>query len=89
MQKALEETDRRRNLQIEYNKKYGITPTTIIKPIKEKIAEIKDTKYIPKKDIPKMIVELDLQMREAADNLDFEKAIMFRDKISRLKQSIK
>ena len=89
MQKALEETDRRRNLQIEYNKKYGITPTTIIKPIKEKIAEIKDTKYIPKKDIPQMIVELDLQMREAADNLDFEKAIMFRDKISRLKQSIK
>ncbi len=89
MQKALEETNRRRNLQIKYNKKHGITPTTIIKPIKEKIAEIKDTKYIPKKDIPQMIVELDIQMREAADNLDFEKAIMFRDKISRLKQTIK
>ncbi len=88
MQKALEETNRRRNLQIEYNKKHGITPTTIIKPIKEKIAEIKDTKYIPKKDIPQMIVELDIQMREAADNLDFEKAIMFRDKISRLKQTL-
>ena len=89
MQKALEETNRRRNLQIDYNKKHGITPSTIIKPIKGKIAEIKDTKYIPKKDIPQMIVELDLQMREAADNLDFEKAIMFRDKINRLKQTIK
>jgi len=88
MQKALEETDRRRNLQIEYNKKHGITPTTIIKPIKEKIAEIKDIKYIPKKDLPQMIVELDLQMKEAANNLDFEKAIMFRDKINRLKQTL-
>ena len=88
MQKALEETERRRALQIKYNKKHGIIPTTIIKPIKEKVVEIKDTKYIPKKDIPQMIVELDIQMREAADDLDFEKAIMFRDKISRLKQSL-
>lgn len=86
MKKALKETERRRNLQIEYNKSHGITPTTIIKPIKEKIVEIKDTKYIPRKDIPQMIIELDIQMRKAADDLDFEKAIMLRDKINRLKQ---
>ncbi|MGF3553674.1 MAG: excinuclease ABC subunit UvrB [Thermoplasmatota archaeon] len=88
MKKALEETDRRRNLQIEYNKIHGITPTTIIKPIKEKIVEIKDTRYIPKNDIPQMIIELELQMKKAADDLDFEKAIMLRDKISRLKKTL-
>ncbi|MDH7506643.1 MAG: UvrB/UvrC motif-containing protein, partial [Candidatus Thermoplasmatota archaeon] len=61
---------------------------TIIKPIKEKIVEIKDTRYIPKNDIPQMIIELELQMKKAADDLDFEKAIMLRDKISRLKKTL-
>ena len=87
IRKALDETDRRRNIQIEYNKKHNITPTTIVKPIKEKVVEVKDIKHIPKKDIPKMVIELELEMREAADNLDFEKAIFLRDKINRLKQN--
>ena len=88
IRKALEETDRRRNIQIEYNKKHNITPTTIVKPIKEKVVEVKDIKHIPKKEIPKMVIELELEMREAADNLDFEKAIFLRDKINRLKQNL-
>jgi len=88
MKIALDETNRRRNIQIEFNKKNKITPTTIIKPIKEKIIDVKDTKHIPKKDIPNLIVELEIQMREAADNLEFEKAIMIRDKINRLKKTI-
>ena len=88
IKKALEETNRRRNIQLEFNKKHNITPTTIVKPIKEKIVDVKDTKHIPKKDIPKMIIELELGMREAADNLDFEKAIFIRDKIKALKQTI-
>ncbi len=88
IKKALEETNRRRNIQLEYNKKHNITPTTIVKPIKEKLVEIKDTKHIPKKDIPKMIIELELNMREAADNLDFEKAIFIRDKINSLKKTL-
>ena len=88
IRKAIEETNRRRNLQLEYNKKYGIVPQTIIKPIKEKIVEVKDIKHIPKKDIPKIIVKLEFEMRDAADNLDFEKAIFLRDKINRLKQTI-
>jgi len=86
--KALEETDRRRNIQIEYNKKHNITPTTIIKPIKEKVVDVKDIKHIPKKDIPKMIIDLELEMRESADNLDFERAIFIRDRINKLKQNI-
>jgi len=49
IQNALEETNRRRNIQIEFNKKHNITPETIIKPIKEKIVDVKDIKHIPKK----------------------------------------
>lgn len=88
IKKALDETNRRRNIQIQYNKKHKITPETIIKPIKEKIVEVKDVKHIPKKDIPNVIVELELKMQEAADNLEFESAIMIRDKINRLKQEL-
>jgi excinuclease ABC subunit B len=87
MKRALEETDRRRTLQLEYNKQHGITPSTILKPIKEKITEIKDTKHIPKRDIPKMIIDLELEMKNAAENLDFEKAILIRDRINRLKKT--
>jgi excinuclease ABC subunit B len=88
IQKALAETNRRRAVQLEFNKKHGITPTTIIKPIKEKIVEITDTKHIPKKDIPAILVNLELEMRKAADDLDFEKAIALRDRINKLKQSM-
>ena len=88
IKKAVDETNRRRNIQIESNKRYGITPTTIVKPIKEKIIDIKDTKHIPKKDIPKMIVDLEIEMRNAADSLDFERAIFLRNKIGTLKQRI-
>lgn len=86
--KAIEETNRRRNLQLGYNKKYNIVPQTIIKPIKEKIVEVKDIKHIPKQDIPKMIVQLEIEMRDAADDLNFEKAIFLRDKINRLKHIV-
>jgi excinuclease ABC subunit B len=88
IQRALEETKRRRSIQIEFNKNHNIIPTTIIKPIKEKVADIKDVKYIPKSDIPKMIVELELKMRKEADDLNFEKAIYLRDRINKLKQNL-
>jgi len=88
IQKALDETTRRRNMQIDFNKKQNITPTTIIKPIKEKVADVKDIKHIPKVEIPNIIVDLELKMKKAADELDFEKAIFLRDRINKLKQSI-
>lgn len=88
IQRALEETNRRRIIQLRYNEDYGIIPTTIVKPIKEKIVEITDTKYIPKKEIPAILINLDLDMRKAADNLDFEKAIALRDRINKLKQAM-
>ena len=86
--KALVETNRRRSEQLQYNEKHGITPTTIIKPIKEKVVEIKDTKHIPKKEIPVIIVNLEAEMKKAADDLDFETAIALRDRINKLKQAI-
>jgi len=89
MKKAIQETNRRRNMQIEFNNRHGITPSTIVKPIKEKITEVKDIKHIPKQDIPKMIVDLDIEMRQAADELDFEKAIIIRNRINHLKKSLK
>jgi excinuclease ABC subunit B len=88
IQKALAETNRRRNLQLEYNKVHNIIPTTIVKPIKEKVVEITDTKHIPRKDIPAIIVNLEQEMRTAADSLDFEKAIALRDRINKLKHSM-
>ena len=86
--RAIDETNRRRNLQIEFNKKHNIKPQTIVKPIKEKIVDIKDTKHIPKKDIPNMIIELQAEMEKAADELEFEKAIIIRDRIKKLKESL-
>ena len=88
IKKALEETNRRRDIQLKFNRKHNIIPTTIVKPIKEKLVDIKDTKHIPKKDIPKIIVDLEIEMRKAADNLDFERAIFLRDKLNALKQTI-
>ncbi len=88
IKKALEETNRRRSIQLEFNKKHNIVPTTIVKPIKEKVVDVKDTKHIPKRDIPKMIIELEIEMGNAVDNLDFERAIFLRDKINALKQTI-
>jgi excinuclease ABC subunit B len=88
IQRALAETNRRRSVQVAYNKDHGIIPTTIVKPIKEKVVEITDTKHIPKKDIPAIIVNLEQEMRKAADDLDFEKAIALRDRINKLKRSM-
>lgn len=86
---AIDETKRRREIQIEYNKKNKITPKTIVKPIKEKEVEIKDIKHIPKKEIPNMLIELEADMKDAAENLDFEKAIKIRERIKKLEERIK
>ncbi|MGB9940643.1 excinuclease ABC subunit UvrB [Methanosarcina sp.] len=86
---AVNETERRRSMQIAYNKEHGIVPTTIIKPIREKVVDITDTKHIPKTDISKMIIELEAEMREAADRLDFERAIQVRELIKKLEKEIK
>ncbi len=86
---ALKETSRRRTIQIAYNEKNGITPETIIKPVKEKEVNVEDIKHIPKSDIPNVIIELEKEMQVSADNLDFETAIRLRNQIVKLKEKIR
>jgi len=89
MKKAISETNRRRKIQMDFNKKHKIKPKTIVKAIKEKTVEVIDTKHIPKGDIPNMIVEVQKEMEEAAEKLDFEKAIALRDKMKKLQERLK
>ncbi|WP_125583261.1 excinuclease ABC subunit UvrB [Levilactobacillus cerevisiae] len=102
MQAAMDETARRREVQIAYNKKHGITPTTIIKPIRDLIAVSKkndnpdekddfvasDFEDMTKEDQEKLIVRLEDEMRAAAKKLDFEQAASLRDTIMDMKTEI-
>jgi excinuclease ABC subunit B len=83
---AMEKINYRRKAQIEYNKKYNITPQTIIKGIAEKKRDIKGAMHLSKFDIEKNLIDMDAQMRKCAEELDFEKAIKLRDAIEELKQ---
>lgn len=84
MEKAIKETNRRRKIQEEYNRKHNIIPQTIKKDIREIISIKKvydETKDYSKEDINKLIDELTEEMIGAANNLEFEKAAEIRDKI--------
>ena len=91
MKEAIEETKRRRNIQEEYNKEHGITPKTIEKEIREVVSNIdlpndkKTTKKMTKKEIEKKEEEIEQAMREAAKNLDFERAMELRDILFEMK----
>jgi excinuclease ABC subunit B len=85
---ALAETERRRTMQLEYNRLHHIEPRTIVKPIPEIGVDLKDTKHIPRKNIPKMVLEAEKEMRAAADRLDFERAIYLREKVKELKKRL-
>ncbi len=99
MKEAIKEVNRRRKVQETYNKKYGITPRSIIKAVKaERLAgaklEEKEVPEIPLEKIPKeevsyLIKELNKQMELAAQNLAFEKAAKLRDQIRNLKLKMK
>ena len=89
MKRAIAETKRRRDLQVAYNTEHHIIPQTIIKPVKEKEVEIKDTKHVPRNEIPNVVIELEKQMRDAAENLDFERAIALREQIKKLNERLK
>ena len=91
MKRAIEETERRRNIQNEYNIKNGIVPKTIIKDIKNTLEitkKVDRTKDIKLKDIPEEIEKLKALMKIASNNLDFEKCIEIRDTIAKLKKKL-
>lgn len=90
MQQAIEETARRRSIQEKYNLEHGITPKTISKEIREVISNIaggdtKKSKKPTKKELAKTMEILEQEMREAAKNLDFERAMELRDILFEMK----
>ena len=89
MNEAISETRRRREIQEKYNEEHGIIPKTISKEIREVISNkdtsIKEEKKMSKKELSKTIDEIEKEMREAASNLDFERAMELRDILFELK----
>ena len=85
MRKAMDETAARRELQMRYNAEHGITPQTIIKPIKNTIEITSKQRTVELKDIGKELDRLRSLMNTASRDLDFESAIMYRDKIAELR----
>ena len=92
MKAAIDETNRRRKIQDDYNKANGITPKTIIKAVYDVIEATRPDKETSakrsKKDVAKLIVSLTKEMQKAAKMLDFELAASLRDKIKELSESI-
>jgi excinuclease ABC subunit B len=82
MQRAIEETNRRRTMQIEYNKEHNITPQSIRKAVEPRpVTE----EALPKEEVFNYIVEMEAEMHRAAKDLDFEKAVKLRDRIAKLR----
>ena len=99
MHKAITETNRRRTIQEAYNKEHGITPTTIKKAVRDLIAvskavaetEVrlqKDPESMTRKELTKLIAQVEKQMRAAAADLNFEQAAELRDKMIDLKKNL-
>jgi excinuclease ABC subunit B len=88
IKRAMEITWYRRGFQNRYNQQHNITPMTIVKGVSLKEGTIKGTKHLPKSDIRRQLIELDAQMREAAEKLDFERAIELRDTIAELNRAL-
>ena len=98
MQKAMRETERRRKIQLEYNAKHGIVPQTIYKTKEEilrstafadtRLPSVKETdlSYLENYRLEEKLEILNMEMKKAAANLDFERAALFRDEISLLKK---
>lgn len=100
MRVAIDETERRRKLQQEYNKAHGITPTTIQKSVRELIAISKkvaaeemefskDPESMSKQELEKLIADIQKKMQKAATELNFEAAAEYRDKMISLKNMLR
>jgi len=99
MRQAIDETNRRRRIQMAYNEEHGIVPSTIVKEIHDlteslragterELATRRPTE-IPKDELARMIRELEKQMKRAAQDLEFEKAALLRDQILELRRSLR
>lgn len=98
MENAIRETNRRREIQDEYNKEHGITPRTIKKEIRDLIAistenveekDEKDIESMSKKELKAQIEKVTKKMNQAAADLNFEDAVVYRDKLKELKIALR
>ena len=101
MRRALEETGRRRQTQVEYNQRNGITPQSIVKPIDMSLVAVAEADYVTvplesddevesltPEQRQRFITELEERMREAARKFEFEKAAQLRDRVKGLKLEV-
>jgi excinuclease ABC subunit B len=98
MRNAIDETDRRRAKQVAYNEEHGIVPETIVKEVydltdrvrmvAEDRSEYRVGQALPKHELTRLIKELEKQMKEAAEALEFEKAALLRDQVFELRQNL-
>ena len=92
MQKAIDETERRRKIQEAFNKKHNITPTTIRKNIGEiiqvtkKAEETEEIQEINRAEIETILINMEAEMYKAAEELDFERAAKLRDQIKKMRE---
>lgn len=98
MKSAIMETERRRKIQLDHNKKHNIKPRTIVKDVKDINENIRQAKkeeisklkqFVPKEELPELIRTMEEDMLAAATALDFERAADIRDKIKELKEAFK
>ena len=100
MRRALDETNRRRSIQVAYNEEHHIVPASIVKSVRDLTVRLRavaeesgeyrtaPATQLPKDELNRLIKELEKQMKEAAQQLEFEKAALLRDQIFELRQSL-
>jgi excinuclease ABC subunit B len=100
LERAMEETNRRRQMQQQYNAEHGITPTSIVKSVSDALAAIYEADYVTVpiaaeapaayevdvEDVPRLVKKLRKEMKAAADRYDFERAAELRDRIFALEE---
>jgi excinuclease ABC subunit B len=100
MRRAIDETERRREVQVAYNREHGIVPASIVKAVRDLTDRVRKQAapeeegdlslvQLPKDELARMIRELKKQMEAAADNLEFEKAALLRDRVFELREVLK
>ncbi len=88
MKLAISETDRRRTKQLDYNHKMEIIPTSIIKAIPQQTIQLEEIKHMSRHDLQIYSIEIEAKMKKYAEDLDFEQAIEYREKLIKIQKEL-